>query len=66
MANVMKDYYTVTDVAELLSISPDTVRRLLAHGEMPGLKISTRIWRIPVAAFETWLADRGNQEGKAL
>ncbi|PSR20979.1 DNA binding domain-containing protein, excisionase family [Sulfobacillus thermosulfidooxidans DSM 9293] len=66
MANTTKDYYTVTDVAELLAISPDTVRRLLANGQMPGVKISPRIWRIPVAAFQTWLTDRGNQEGKAL
>jgi excisionase family DNA binding protein len=37
---------TVREVAEFLRVSPDTVRRFLRQGALPGRKIGPRQWRI--------------------
>lgn len=50
-----KEFYTVNEVAATLAISNDTVRRLLSDGKLPGIRVSARIWRIPIKDFEKWL-----------
>ena len=37
---------TVREVADYLRVSPDTVRRFLRQGMLPGQKIGPRQWRI--------------------
>ena len=49
-----KLYYIPREAAEILDISDDAVLDLINRGEMPGLRISPRITRIPIAAFDRW------------
>ncbi len=49
-----KLYYTPREAAEILAISDDAVLDLIKRGEMPALRLSTRITRIPIAAFDRW------------
>ncbi len=51
-------YLTVARVAELLSVSELTVRRKIAAGEIPAVKLSTAprgAVRIPEDGLEAWL-----------
>ena len=47
-------YCTPHEVAERLGVSPDTVMRRIHAGEMPALRVSERVYRIPIKAFELW------------
>jgi excisionase family DNA binding protein len=49
-----KLYYTPKEVAEILEISDDSVLDLVNRGTLPALRISPRITRIPIAAFDLW------------
>ena len=49
-----KLYYTPKEVAEILAISDDAVLDLVNSGSMPALRVSPRITRIPIAAFDLW------------
>jgi excisionase family DNA binding protein len=51
---VAKLYYAPREVAEILNISDDAVLDLVKRGELPALRVSTRITRIPIAAFDRW------------
>lgn len=47
-------YYTPKEVADLLRVSDDTVLDLIERGDLPALRISPRIIRVPIAAFDLW------------
>jgi excisionase family DNA binding protein len=47
-------YYTPKEVAEILQISDDAVLDLVNRGSMPAFRVSPRITRIPIAAFDLW------------
>ena len=47
-------YHTPKEVAEILGISDDAVLDLVNRGSMPALRVSPRITRIPIAAFDLW------------
>lgn len=47
-------YHTPREVAEILGISDDAVLDLVNRGDLPGLRISPRLTRIPIAAFDRW------------
>jgi len=49
-----KLYYTPKEVAAILAISDDAVLDLVNRGSMPALRVSPRITRIPIAAFDRW------------
>jgi excisionase family DNA binding protein len=49
-----KLYYTPREAAEILAISDDAILDLINRGDMPGLRVSPRITRIPIAAFDRW------------
>ena len=49
-----KLYYKPREVAEILEISDDAVLDLVSRGSMPALRVSPRITRIPIAAFDVW------------
>lgn len=49
-----KLYYTPREVAAILAISDDAVLDLVNRGTMPALRVSPRITRIPIAAFDRW------------
>jgi excisionase family DNA binding protein len=52
---VAKLYYTPREAAEILAISDDAVLDLVKRGGLPALRLSPRITRIPIAAFDRWL-----------
>lgn len=47
-----KRYYSPAEVAEALSVSTSTVLRLIHDGRLPAVRVSERIYRIPLPAFE--------------
>jgi excisionase family DNA binding protein len=47
-------YYTPKEVAELLAVSDDAVLDLINRGELPALRVSARIIRVPIAGFDLW------------
>jgi excisionase family DNA binding protein len=46
---------TVEQAAERLQMHPDTVRRLLREGQLPGRKFGPRQWRISAAALRAYI-----------
>lgn len=50
-----KRYLTPTEVAAELSVSPDTVLRMIKRGDLVAVKVSERLYRIPVPAFARYL-----------
>lgn len=44
-------WYSIKDVAERLGISHDTVARMIGRGEIPAIRVSDRIIRIPAPAL---------------
>ncbi len=51
-------YLTPSEAATELRVSTDTVLRLIASGNLPALRVSARIIRIPVPAFVAFQAGR--------
>jgi excisionase family DNA binding protein len=51
-------YVTPSEAATELRVSTDTVLRLISSGELPALRVSPRIIRIPVPAFVAFQAGR--------
>ena len=51
-------YYTPREVAAILRISDDAVLDLIHRGELPALRVSARLIRIPVAGFDAWREGR--------
>ena len=49
-----KLYYTPREVADALSVSDDAVLDLINRGDLPALRVSPRIIRIPIIAFDLW------------
>ncbi|MBA3877080.1 MAG: hypothetical protein C0498_09125 [Anaerolinea sp.] len=51
-------WYSIKEAAERLGVSHDTVSRLVERGELPAIRVSKRIVRIPVPAFEVYASGR--------
>jgi len=51
-------WYSIKEAAERLGVSHDTVSRLVERGELPAIRISKRIVRIPVPAFDSYASGR--------
>lgn len=49
-----RHYYTPREVADILAISDDAVLDLVNRGALPALRVSPRITRIPIEAFDRW------------
>lgn len=49
-------FYTPREVADMLGVSTTTVLKLIHDGSLPGIKVSERIYRIPIPAFERFQA----------
>lgn len=62
----MPKYLTVTEVAETLDVTEETVRRWLRSGRLEGTLLSRKAgWRIRPEAIEQMM-ERIDQEGKEL
>lgn len=59
-------YYTPREVAELLRISDDAVLDLIHRGDLPALRVSPRIIRIPVAGFDAWREGRAPRRRRVV
>jgi excisionase family DNA binding protein len=55
---VEQRWYSIKEAAERLGVSHDTVSRLVDRGELPAIRVSKRIVRIPVPAFEVYASGR--------
>ncbi len=51
-------WYSIKEAADMLGVSHDTVTRLVERGELPALRVSQRIIRIPAPAFESYASGR--------
>jgi excisionase family DNA binding protein len=51
-----KQFLSPNDIASELSVSASTVLRLIHDQRLPAIRVSERIYRIPVAAFERYKA----------
>lgn len=51
-------WYTIKEAADRLGVSHDTVSRLVERGELPAIRVSKRIVRIPVPAFDVYASGR--------
>lgn len=49
-------FYSPQEVAELLGVSPTTVMNRIHDGALPAVRVSDRVYRIPVAAFERFVS----------
>jgi excisionase family DNA binding protein len=47
-------WYSIKEVAERLRVSHDTVGRIVERGELPAIRVSERIVRIPAPALERY------------
>jgi excisionase family DNA binding protein len=57
-ANFTKDVYTVQEVASLLSVHEETVRRWLKGGKLEYIDLGYNHYRIPVDSYKAFLAER--------
>jgi excisionase family DNA binding protein len=51
---VAERYYTIKEAAERLRVSHDTISRLIGNGELPAIRVSQRLYRIPTPALERY------------
>ena len=47
-------YYTIKEAAERLRVSHDTISRLISSGDLPAIRVSQRLYRIPIPALERY------------
>lgn len=53
---VEQQFYTLSDVAELLQISASQARAMVRSGELPAIQVGGRgQWRIEIARFREWV-----------
>jgi excisionase family DNA binding protein len=55
-STVAKRFYTPQEAAELLGVSSTTVMSRIHEGALPAVRVSDRIYRIPIPAFERFVA----------
>lgn len=48
----MRRFYSPQEVADLLGVSATTVMTRIHDGALPAVRVSERVYRIPIAAFE--------------
>lgn len=49
-----REFYTPTQVSQILGIRLQTVYMFLETGKIPAMRIKTR-WRIPIDMFDKWV-----------
>lgn len=56
-------FYTVKEVAEMLSVHPETIRRHLLSGKLKGYKVG-KDWRVEETAIREFLTGGNKEENK--
>ncbi len=59
---MIEPHYSTQELAELLAVNPETVRRAAASGELRSVRVG-RVRRYSQSAVEAWLSR--NAEGQA-
>jgi excisionase family DNA binding protein len=54
--SIPKRFYSPQEVAALLGVSSTTVMSRIHDGALPAVRVSDRIYRIPIPAFERFVA----------
>lgn len=54
---------TVEQAAERLQMHPDTIRRFLRDGTLPGRKLGARQWRIPASSLKAYMEGEAAKSG---
>ena len=57
----IKDFYSIADVAEQLSLSQKSIRRYIASGQLGSVKVGAS-YRIPKGALEYFINNQNNKE----
>lgn len=55
-------FYSPQEVAALLGVSPTTVMTRIHDGALPAVRVSDRVYRVPVAAFERFVSTNATPE----
>lgn len=55
---VNEDLLTIREVADMLSVSPKSVRRYIATGGMPYIRVNQRLYRFRRSDVDKWLTTR--------
>jgi excisionase family DNA binding protein len=55
-APALRRFYSPQEVADLLGVSSTTVMSRIHDGALPAVRVSDRIYRIPVPAFERFVS----------
>ncbi len=53
--------YSIEEVADMLNVNRNTVRRMLIRGELKGIKVG-RLWRIKEEDLKEFLGIEDNEE----
>ena len=51
----MQEYYTVREVAGILKVEDQTIRKYITDGKIKALKLSSRLLRIPIKELDKLL-----------
>lgn len=57
----LKPLLTPQQVAERLAVAPKTVRKWLRDGEIPGIKLSPKVWRVRQEKLEEWIETKARE-----
>jgi excisionase family DNA binding protein len=62
--SVIERHYTTAELAELLSVHPETIRRAAASGRLRSVRVG-RDRRYPESAVKEWLESLGEDRNAA-
>jgi excisionase family DNA binding protein len=62
MPAAVSKFHRVDEVADRLGVIPDTVRRLIASGELRAVRLGRRMLRVDPEDFERFLRERRTAE----
>lgn len=62
--SVLEQYVSIQEAADALSVSTRTVRRAISSGELPSIRLGSRVVRVPASALEQ-LAAAGDRSVSA-
>jgi excisionase family DNA binding protein len=51
-------FLTGPEVCRILQISASTFTRMMQRGELPGIKVTDRLWRVQQKDLEAYIAER--------
>ena len=60
--NAPRRFYSPGEVAQLLGVSPTTVMTRIHDGALPAVRVSDRVYRIPITAFERFVSTQAGPE----